>query len=362
MMRHVHAIILAGGAGTRFWPASRRRMPKQLLPLAGRPDEPLIAATVRRIDALVPPERVWVATSATLVDATASALPRIPRSHLLPEPVGRNTAACIGWASATIARSDPDAIIAVLPADHYIGDEPAFREAFVRALHAAENGWITTIGIVPTRAETGYGYIEIGESIGEGAHAAMRFTEKPNAERAQEFVSGGRHLWNAGMFFYRARTMSDAIAKHLPALASGLAEIDAAAARGDEATALGEIFPRLPSISIDHGVMEKADRVAVVPGSFGWNDVGSWQIAWEMAERDAHGNALPQGTIAIDANDNLVKDLTQQRASKRWALIGVDDLVIVETDDAVLVVPRARVQEVRSVVDALDARGETDKT
>lgn len=361
MLSHVHAVILAGGAGTRFWPASRRRMPKQLLPLAGRPDEPLIAATVRRIEALVPPERVWVATSANLVDATASALPGIPRSHLLAEPVGRNTAPCIGWASATIARTDPEAIIAVLPADHHIGDEAAFVEALARALQAADNGWITTIGIVPTRPETGYGYIEVGESVGEGVHAALRFVEKPNADRAKAFVTGGRHLWNAGMFFYRARAMSEAIAKHLPVLAAGLAEIDLAAARGDEQRALGEIFPKLPSISIDHGVMERAERVAVVPGSFGWNDVGSWQITWEMAERDAHGNALPPGTVAIDARGNLVKDLTRGRAGKRWAIVGVDDLVIVETDDAVLVVPRSRVQEVRSVVDALEARGESDR-
>ena len=361
MLPHVHAIILAGGAGTRFWPASRRRKPKQLLPLAGRPDEPLIAATVRRIEPLVPAERVWVATSANLVDATASVLPRLPRTHLLAEPVGRNTAPCIGWASATIARTDPDAVIAVLPSDHFIGDEPAFLEALERAVRAAESGWITTIGIVPTRPETGYGYIEVGESVGDGVHAAARFVEKPNAERAETFLAGGRHLWNAGMFFYRARRMSDAIAKHLPALAAGLAEIDAAAAQGNEASALGEIFPRLPSISIDHGVMEKAERVAVVPGSFGWNDVGSWLIAWEMARRDAQGNALPEGTVAIDAKRNLVKDLTRGQAGKRWALVGVDDLVIVETDDAVLVVPRARVQEVRAVVDALEARGELDK-
>ncbi len=336
-------------------------MPKQLLPLAGRASEPLIAATVRRIEPIIPPERVWVATGASLVDATAAALRHISRSQLLAEPVARNTAACIGWASATIARTAPDAIVAVLPADHFIGDEPAFREVIGRALETAQDGWLTTVGIVPTRPETGYGYIEVGEPMARGASAVARFVEKPNRERAEAFVAGGRHLWNAGMFFFRASVMRAAIATHLPALSEGLDRIDTAAARGDEARALAEIFPTLPSISIDHGVMEKAERIAVVPGSFGWNDVGSWEVTWEMSTRDERGNAVPEGTVAIDATGNLVKDLSKNATGKRWALVGVDDLVIVETDDAVLVIPRARVQDVRAVVEALEKRGEKSR-
>ncbi len=359
MLPHLHAVILAGGAGTRFWPASRRRKPKQLLPLAGRADEPLITATVRRLEPIVSAEHVWVATGSSLVDATAAALPQIARSRLLAEPVARNTAPCIGWASATIARGDPDAIIAVLPADHYIGDEPAFHRAIARAFAAAQEGWIATIGILPTRPETGYGYIEIGEALGDGVSAARRFVEKPDIARAEEFVASGQYLWNAGMFFFRARVMADAIAKHLPALASGLDRIDAAAARGEEEQALAQVFPTLPSISIDHGVMEKAARVAVVPGDFGWNDVGSWQITWEMAQRDAYDNALPDGSVAIDARGNLVKDMSTG-PRKRWALVGVQDLVIVETDDAMLVIPRSRVQEVRSIVETLGAQGDQD--
>jgi mannose-1-phosphate guanylyltransferase len=361
MLPNVHVVILAGGSGTRFWPASRRLMPKQLLALAGRADEALIAATVRRIAPLVRPQRVWVATGAKLADATAAVLAHVPRSQVLAEPVPRNTAPCIGWATATIARVDPEAIIAVLPADHFIADEPAFLEVFARALGAARDGWLATIGIVPTRPETGYGYIEVGEPIADGVNVAARFVEKPNRESAEAFVAGGRHLWNAGMFFYRAAAMRDAIAKHLPSLSAGLDRIDAASAAGDEARVLAEVFPTLPSISIDHGVMERVDRIAVVPGSFGWNDVGNWEVTWEMAVRDSHGNALPEGTVAIDATNNLVKDLTQKAAGKRWALVGVHDLVIVETDDAVLVVPRARAQDVRAVVDLLDKRGETQR-
>lgn len=359
-MPNVHAVILAGGSGTRFWPASRRERPKQLLPLAGRPGEPLIAATVRRLDPVIPAERVWVATGAHLADATAAALPGVPRAQILVEPVARNTAPPIGWAAATIARRDPDALVAVLPADHFIGDEPAFRELVQRALRAAEDGWLTTIGIVPTRPETGYGYIEVGDGIAEGVHAVARFVEKPDRARAQAFLAGGRHLWNAGMFFFRARVMRAAIAQHLPALAAGLDRLDAAAAAGDEARALAEVFPTLPSISIDHGVMEKAERIAVVPGSFGWNDIGSWEVTWELAPRDADGNAAPEGTVAVDARNNLVVDLTSSGGAtgKRFALVGVNDLVVVETDDAVLVIPRERAQDVRAVVAALEARGE----
>jgi mannose-1-phosphate guanylyltransferase len=359
-MPHVHAVILAGGSGTRFWPASRRNRPKQLLALAGRPGEALIAATVRRLSPLVEPADVWIATSVALRDATGAALPAVPRSHLLAEPVARNTAAPIGWAAATIARTDPDAVLVVLPADHYIADEPGFRAVLSRAIGAAEDGWITTVGIEPTRAETGYGYIEVGAPLSGGVDAVARFVEKPDRERARAFVDGGKHLWNGGMFVFRARVMKDAIARHLPAVAAGLDRLDAAAAAGDEERALAEVFPAMPSISIDHGVMEKADRVAVVPGSFGWNDVGSWEVAWELAERDAAGNALPPGSIAIDAKNVLVKDLTTTGgAKKRYAIVGVHDLVVVETDDAVLVIPRERAQDVRSVVEVLQRRGET---
>jgi len=357
----VHVVILAGGSGTRFWPASRRLMPKQLLPLAGGTDEPLIAATVRRIAPLVANDHVWISTGAALVDATVQALPAIPRANFLAEPIARNTAACIGLASARIARSDPDAVVAVLPADHFIRDETAFRQVVERALRIAQDGWLTTVGIVPTRPETGYGYIEVGDPISEGGHAVKRFVEKPTRERAETFVAGGHHLWNAGMFFFRASVMRSAIAEHLPDLARGLDRIDAAAARGEDGPVIAEVFPTFPSISIDKGVMEKANRIAVVPGRFGWNDVGSWEVTWEMSDHDDSGNAVPPGTVVIDARNNLVRDLTGASPHKRWALVGVSDMVIVETPDAVLVVPRDRAQDVRLVVDALSHRGETDK-
>jgi mannose-1-phosphate guanylyltransferase len=337
MKNDVHAVIMAGGAGTRFWPASRETKPKQLLPLAGSANESLLAATVRRIAPIVPSERVYIATGAKLVEATARELPGVPRANLLAEPVARNTAPCIGWAAATIARTNPDAIVMVLPSDHYITDEDGFLRVIERAVAGARAGFITTIGVVPTRPDTGYGYIEIGAEI----------------ETA---------LTEVARFFFRAKDMLDAIRAHLPELARGLDAIDAAAAKGDEASELARTFPTLPSVSIDTGVMEKAKRLAVVPGSFGWNDVGSWESAWELAAKDTNGNALPAGSVAVDARGNLVRDLTTSAGPKRvYTLVGVSDLVVVETDDAVLIIPRDRAQDVRAVVNALKERGDTSK-
>ncbi len=363
----IHAVIMAGGAGTRFWPASRAKTPKQLLALGADPVEPLLAATVRRLLPMIPPERVTIVTGTALVQATAKVLPGVPPAQILAEPAPRNTAPCIGWATATILRRDPEALIAVLPSDHYIPDSevPAFLRVVARAFDGARAGHLTTIGIVPTRPETGYGYIELGGELPGHASSGLlcveRFVEKPNRERAVEFLRGGRHLWNAGMFFYEARVMMRAIEAHMPELYRGLQAIEQAATRGTEAAALAEVFPTLPSVSIDNGVMEKASGLAVVKGDFAWNDVGSWESAWELATKDAQGNALPEGAVAVDARRNFVSDRTTGGTKRVIALVGVEDLVVVETDDAVLVIPRARAQDVRTVVDELKKRGDTGR-
>jgi mannose-1-phosphate guanylyltransferase len=357
----IHAVIMAGGAGTRFWPASRAKTPKQLLPLGADPVEPLLAATVRRLAPIIPPECVTIATGAALVDATAAVLPGVPRAQLLAEPKPRNTAPCIGWATATILRRDPEALIAVLPSDHYIPDEAGFLRVVERALDGARAGHMTTIGIVPTRPETGYGYIEVGSTLKGDLLRVERFVEKPDRERAVQFLRGGKHLWNAGMFFFEGRLMMRAIEQHMPELYRGLMAIEDAAKQGNEAAVLAEVFPTLPSVSIDNGVMEKAVGLAVVKGEFGWNDVGSWESAWELASKDADGNALPEGAIAVDAKGNFVCDRTTNGSKRVMALVGVEDLVLVETDDAVLVIPRARAQDVRAVVDALKARGDVGR-
>ena len=353
------ALILAGGAGTRFWPASRVARPKQLLPLSG-PD-PLLVQTARRVAPLTGGESgMLVATGRHLAAPTAAMLPGLPASGLLIEPAARNTAPCIGWAAHRVARTDPDAVIIVLPSDHHIGDEPRFREVAARAIESAASGVITTVGIQPTHAETGYGYIELGDERESGVRRVRCFVEKPDRARAEQFFASGRYLWNAGMFFFRAGDMVAAIRAHLPALADGLEAIDRAARDGDEDEAVARIFPTLPSISIDHGVMEKVGDLAVVPGDFGWNDVGSWQSAWELATKDEAGNAAPAGTVLVGARDNLVVDLRTRPAAggdRVLALLGVEGLVIVETDDALLVVPRDRAQDVRDVVDRLKQSG-----
>ncbi len=339
----VHAIVLAGGAGTRFWPASRGAQPKQLLPLVG--DESLLAATVRRIAPMVPPERVLVATGAHLLEATRAALPHVPAENFLAEPAPRNTAPAIAWATAVAARRDPEATCMVLPSDHFIAAPDAFRAAVASALEGARRGFLTTLGIRPTRPETGYGYVELGGKIDGDVFEARRFVEKPSLDVAEGYVASGKYLWNAGMFFYGARAMLDALAEHLPEIARAVAS-DAPVPPG---------FATLPSISIDKGVMEKAARVAVVPGDFGWSDLGSWQSAWELAEKDADDNVLPAGAVAVDARGNLVWE--RAKTKRTYALVGVSDLVVVETDDAVLIVPRERAQDVRLVVEKLRAAG-----
>jgi mannose-1-phosphate guanylyltransferase len=349
----VYAVIMAGGSGTRFWPASREMRPKQLLSLGGG-NETLLGATVRRLEPLVPASNVYVVTARRLAEKTAEALPGVPASQILREPMGRNTAPCIAWAAAAIAARDPNAVVAVLPSDHFIADEPAFRAVIERALASASSGVVTTVGIVPTRPETGYGYLELGEDRGGGVSSVARFVEKPDRARAEAFLAGKKHLWNAGMFFFRVKDMIALVEKHLPEVAKGAAEIVRAATTPDGERVLDGVFPTLQSISIDHGVMEKAGNLAVVSGSFGWNDVGSWLSSWELATKDEHGNALPDGAVAVDAKGNLVRDLSSNK-KKTIAVVGVSDLVVVETDDALLVIPRDRAQDVRAVVDALKA-------
>lgn len=368
-MRDVHVVVLAGGAGTRFWPASRAALPKQLLPLCG--PAPMIADTVRRVLPLVSgPEAVWVATGRALADATRAALPDLRHDRFLLEPAARNTAPCIAWAAATVARVDPDAVLVVLPSDHHIADEPRFRAVLESAIASAREGVITTVGLRPTRPETGFGYIELeaplddhdrGASLSLEARRGVRFVEKPDAATAEAFVAGRRHLWNGGMFAFRARDMLDAVRAHLPAVADALDRIDRAAGGGDEASAVEHVFPSMPSVSIDVGVMEKVERFAVVPGDFGWSDVGSWQAAWELAPRGPEGNHGPAHAVFVDAARNHVVDLRSDATttSRSIAVVGVSDLVVVETDDGLLVVPRTRAQDVRLAVEALRAAGKT---
>ena len=360
---NTYAVILAGGSGTRFWPASRRLRPKQLLPVAPNSDELLLEATVRRLRPLVPPEKILVATGTHLVDAVRAALPAVPPSSVLGEPVARNTAPCIGWATQLIQRRDPDATVMVLPSDHHIADEAAFVAALERAVASAESGPITTIGLSPARPETGYGYIERGEQISTGIWRVARFVEKPALARAKEYVQSGRYFWNSGMFFFRAAAMLEAISEHAPALHAGLERIRDAARSGAEREREETVrmFEATESVSIDYAIMERVSPLNLVPAEFGWSDLGSWQAVWELSEKDPRGNALETNSLALDARRNLVRSLRSAADGRAVVLLGVDDLCVVDTDDALLVVARERAQDVRLVTEELRARGEKDK-
>lgn len=355
--RQLFAVVMAGGAGTRFWPLSRRTRPKQLLPLLGR--RSLLAMTVERLAPLVPPERTWVVTVAEVADAVRAELPKLPAANILVEPVGRDTAACVGWVVWRLAASCADASMVVLPSDHVITDGAALCHALrVAARTAEERGGLVTLGVRPTRPETGYGYLEFGEEFalidGLRVHRVQRFIEKPGAVRAAEFVASGCHRWNAGIFAWTVGAMQAAIRTHLPELATGLDALEAHAAAKGEADALAVHYPALPRISIDFGVMEKADRVWGVAVEFAWSDVGSWPGLEEVVAASADNVAIGD-VVALDTRRSvLVTD------GPLVATIGADDLVVVATRDAVLVARKSDAQKVKELVEVLRKTGRTD--
>jgi len=351
-----YAVIMAGGSGTRFWPLSRSSRPKQFLAL-GPDKRSLLRATAERVWDMLPAERTFVVTSEQLREQVERELPELQPAQILGEPVGRNTAPCIGWAATHVKRLDENAIMAVLPADHYISETEAYVDTLRRGLEAATHGDYVTIGIRPVRAETGYGYIEVGSELDPGVFRARRFVEKPNRRRAEQFVANGNFLWNSGMFFFLASRILEAIDQHLPGLGRELQRYDKAARAGNETSAVQETYAELPAVSIDHGIMEKVSAVSVVPGSFEWSDLGSWTSAWELAPQDEHANVLPEDGIVVDASGNFVT----APEGKLVAIVGVDDLVVVDSGDALLIVPRERAQDVREVVAALRERDDHRK-
>lgn len=357
---NVHGLILAGGSGTRFWPASRRLRPKQLLSL-GPARGTLIEAAIERLRGLCEPENFVIATGEHLLEATRQLLPHLPQDAFLGEPIAKNTAPCIGWAVERIARKDPKAVVVVVPSDQYIANVPAYETAIRNAAAAAASGEIATLGIKPNRPETGYGYIQVGDAVGNGVFKAQRFVEKPNLETAQSYLDAGTYYWNAGMFIFRADVMLAEFERSLPDLYAGLMRIRAAAAVSPaaEQAAVEAVFQETKSISIDYGIMEHCKRIVVVPADVGWSDLGSFQVAWELAERDAADNALPQHALQVDSSGNLVLDLREppKSGNRTIALVGVSGLCVVQTEDALLVIPRERCQDVRDVVERLKSLG-----
>jgi mannose-1-phosphate guanylyltransferase len=349
------AVIMAGGKGARFWPRSREKMPKHLLDILG--ERTIIRETVDRIRPLVPPERILIVTGRSHAAELARRLPEIPAENILIEPVGRNTAPCIGLAALHIQKRVPDAVMMVLPSDHRIGDNDAFRRVLAAAGKVASEGNpLVTIGIRPTGPETGYGYIEQGDLLPNcgdaGTCGVSSIREKPPREQAQEFLRQGRFLWNSGMFVWKASTILKAIKRFLPELHEGLMQIREALETEREEEIVGKVYSTQKAVSIDYGVMEKAENVLVVPGDFGWSDLGSWDALWEISGKDENGNAVRGSFIGIDAGDSLVHS-----PGKLVALVGVRDLLVVETDDALLICRRGRSQDVRKVVEILGKKG-----
>ena len=330
-------------------------MPKHLLDILG--ERTIIRETVDRIRPLIPAERTLIVTGRSHASELTRQLPEIPPENILIEPVGRNTAPCIGLAALHILERVPDAVMLVLPSDHRIGDEEAFRRILLAAAGEAVQGDpLVTIGIRPTGPETGYGYIEQGDlsaTFGDdGIYRVRSIREKPPRDEAERYLAQGGFSWNSGMFVWKASTILRAIERFLPDLHRGLMQIREAIGTDREEEVVADIYAGLQPISIDYGVMEKAGEVLVIPGSFGWSDLGSWDALWEVSAKDANGNAVRGEFIGIDAADSLV-----QSPGKLVALVGVRDLLVVETEDALLVCRRGRSQDVRKVVEEIEKRG-----
>jgi mannose-1-phosphate guanylyltransferase len=352
----MYAVIMAGGKGTRFWPRSREKMPKHLLDIVC--ERTIIQETIDRVAPLIPAENILIVTGASHADELMKQVPQIPEKNIIIEPVGRNTAPCIGLAALYIKRKSPDDVMAVLPADHLIADAERFRHVLSAAAEMARRGdYLLTIGITPTCPETGYGYLEKGPRKttvrGEDFYAVKSIREKPALPQAKAFLERGGFYWNSGMFIWRVDTIVEALKKWLPDLHRGLSEIEPALGSNQEKSVIEHVYNKIHSISIDYGVMEKAENVLLVKGDFGWSDMGSWDALWEVLEKDEDGNAAHvQGCfVGVDSRNSLIHS-----PRKLVALVGVEDLIVVETEDSLLVCKRGCSQDVKKVVETLDAK------
>jgi mannose-1-phosphate guanylyltransferase len=351
----MYCVIMAGGKGTRFWPRSRAAMPKQLLDVLG--SRTMLQESVERISHLATAEQVIVVTGREHADAVHQQLPGIPPENIMIEPVGRNTAPCICLAALWIQRKDPDAVLAVLAADHFIGDARAFCHCLEAAAEAAQQqDCLITIGITPEHPEPGYGYIQLGEEIGrykgKPVYRVKKFHEKPSRKKAQEFLQQGTFLWNSGMFVWKVSTILAAIKSFLPDIYSTLLPVQSNFSTTDAQKAIDAAYAAIESISIDYGVMEKSTNVVTLKGDFGWSDVGSWSAFYNISDKDAQGNVIRGNVISIDAGENLIYS-----PDKLTAVVGLKNIVVVETEDALLVCSKDQAQDVKKVVDLLEQKG-----
>ena len=349
------AVIMAGGRGERLWPKSTANRPKQFQSFAG--GKTLLQESAERISHLVPWSQVYVVTGRQYSATVYSQLPSVPKENVILEPVGRDTAPCIGYAALHVEKKFPGATMLVLPADHYVGDDEEFVDILKAATEAAQRDHaLVTVGLKPTRPETGYGYIQVGlETCRFGhrlLHRVSRFVEKPPFERAVRLYQDGQHLWNSGMFIWRVEVIRSAIAMYLPELHQGLEEIKVAVGTPAEQAVVEQLFPRLPKVSIDFGVMEKADRVLVVPASFPWDDLGNWVALDRASSRGDAGNNLSGQVGTIDTHNSIIHD-----DDGITVTVGVKDLIIVRSGGSLLVCDKARAQDVKKAAALADELG-----
>jgi mannose-1-phosphate guanylyltransferase len=347
-------VVMCGGSGTRFWPASRRTTPKQFLRLFSKSS--LVQETVARLEGLVPPELIFLLAAREHADLLRRHLPNIPADNYILEPAARNTGPALALAARRLEQFSPSMVIAALPADHSISDNKEFRRCLGLGWAAAKRpGVIATLGIKPDVPETGYGYIELGKEAGNGVKEVKRFVEKPTLKRAQEFLKKGNYLWNSGMFILRADTLTDQMKRHQPQIWKTIWEkVPPPGSPGFDG-ALAELYPKLAGISIDYAIMERAQGVVCVPATFGWNDLGSWTALEKLWGKDKAGNASNDRYYSIDSSGNVVS-----RGGGEIALLGVKDLVVVERGGVVLVCAKDRCQDLRKMIELLERDGRND--
>jgi mannose-1-phosphate guanylyltransferase len=351
----IYGVILAGGTGERFWPLSRRENPKQFLPLFG--ERTMLQLTMDKLKGLIDGKNIFIVTDKAYEELVTAQLPELPSENIICEPCGRDTAAAVGLAAEHIAHRDPRGVMVVLPADHYVADVEEFRRVLKAGIEVAREGeWVLTIGIRPSRPETGYGYIQQGEHQeerqGTAVFKAVAFHEKPDLDRALKYLDSGNYLWNSGMFIWRVDLIRSLIASFLPQLDAGLAQIAASIDSEEEKWVTTEVYQNLPRISVDYGIMEKCDQVLVIPATFGWDDVGSWTALARYGEADQQENVIKARGVFLDTHDCLV-----YAPNRVVATLGVKDLLIVDDGDSLLICKKDRDQEIKKVVEALRQAG-----
>lgn len=350
----IFSVIMAGGTGTRFWPKSRSKNPKQFLSLWG--PKSLLQLTKERINHFMPEKNIYVVTNQNYLRKVVEQLPELAPKNIIVEPVRRETATCIGLATLKLSSQDPEGVIIVLTSDHYIADEKEFFRTLSCAVEVAKNNdYLVALGMSPTIPKTGYGYLRLGKKVisdclGKSIYAVEKFTEKPDFETATQFVQSGNYLWNSGMYIFRASVMMEAIRQYLPKLAFSLAQIRMALGTAQEEEAIAVNYHDIEKVSIDYGIMEKASNVVVVPSSFGWDDLGSWTVLGQVLPPDAGGNVVLGQHVGIDTVNCIIAG-----DEKLVATLGVRDLVIIQSDDVVLVCQKERDQDVKELVKKLRA-------